>query len=209
MDNIYPMMAISMVGMGFAPERMVNNLQKVIVSHQQNSITEHLSPIPYNYDFTLEVVAEHFIDIVQIIEQILCWFNPHVVIRLTIPELNIDHHVMKGMNEDGSNPIDMIVTYNGSTLDTPVDIDIANIRLVKWNFDFTTKGFLFQPIKVEPYIKKIIVDTYTNMENFDNSFETLSLSGDGDFQDIISNTSHVKYDADVEIMYKFERNENV
>jgi len=209
-DNVYPTMAVSMTGMNFAPERMVNNLQKIIVSHQQNTITEHLSPIPYNYDFTLEVVSDYFIDMIQIIEQILVWFNPHVVIRLTIPELNITQHPDKNdMNDDGSNPIEMIVTYNGTTIEAPVEIDIANERFLKWNLDFTTKGFLFQPIKVEPYIKKIIMDTYTGGTAFSNSLATPPISGQQCFQDIVSNTSAVKYDQDVEIMFKLERINNV
>jgi len=208
-DNVYPTMAVSMVSMDFAKDRMVNNLQKIIITHEQNSILEHLTPIPYDYNFTLEIVAEHFIDIIQIIEQVVVWFNPHVVIRVTIPELNIRIHPDKDdMNEDGSHSLEVVVSHNGLTLDAPVDIDLSNIRLLKWNFEFTAKGYLFQPIKQEPFIKKIIHDTYMDIHGYDGSLGTPPVSGNQVYQDIISSSELVKYDDDVRILFKYERVDN-
>lgn len=206
-DNVYPTMAIQMTGFDYAKDRTVNNLQKIIVS-TDSVLSQHLTPIPYDYQFSLEVVAEYFIDIIQIIEQILPWFNPFITVRVTIPELNIKVHTDTGPNEAGSGSLEIRVVYNGTNVDSPVEIDLANIRLLKWDLQFSVKGYLFQPVKSEPIIKKIINDIYTNKDAFDLS--TMGTSAvSGCFMDVISNSDIKKYDDDIRILYKFERIENV
>jgi len=202
-DIILPQMAIQMTGMDFAQDRMVNNLQKIISDENSNVLTEHLTPIPYDYQFTLEVVSKHMIDMIQIIEQVLPWFNPHIILRINIPEFNImPGKDVSDINEYGSHSLELRVTYNGFNLDTPTDIDIMDYRLLKWDFQFTVKGYLFQPIKNEPAIKKIITDVYGNSSS-------IATSGDYLYKDIITSSDVVKYDTDMKILYDMERDENI
>lgn len=206
-DLIFPVMAMQMTGMDFAKDRVVNNLQKVIINHNTNDLSYHLTPIPYNYQFTLEIVAEHFIDILQIVEQILPWFNPHITIRISINDLNIRTPLNKDdFNEDGSTALELRVIYNGTTVEAPTEIDISNVRILKWDLTFEVKGFLFQPLKIDPYVKKVITDVYTNHDQFNLS---LTQPASGDFMEIISNTTFKKYDEDARIIYEYESINNV
>ncbi len=213
-DQVFPKMAMNLIGMEFDQQRMVNNLQKVIIKHESNSLTEHLVPIPYDYQFELQVAAEYMIDITQIMEQILPWFNPFVFIRIQIPELAIESgHDLTDMNEHGSEALDLKVIYTGSAPEAPVDIDMTDVRLLRWNLTFEVKGYLFQPIKQEPYIKKIIHDVYTNeialKDSLSLSMNTSGASADNFlYRDITSNTDFLKYDEDMKIMYKMEKIEN-
>ena len=214
LDQVFPKMAMSLTDMEYAQDRMVNNLQKVIVEHDANSLSEHITPIPYNYHFELQIVAEYMVDITQIMEQILPWFDPFVYIRIQIPELNLKSgHDLTDPNEDGSEALDLKVMYNGASPELTVDMDMVDVRLLAWNFQFEVQGYLFQPIKIEPYIKKIIDDVYTNETALKDSL-SLSMSTSGAsadnflFRDITSSTMPYKYDEDMKIMYKHERIDN-
>ena len=211
LDQVFPKMAMSLTDMEYAQDRMVNNLQKVVVSHDDNSLSEHITPIPYNYHFELQIAAEYMVDITQIMEQILPWFDPFVFIRIQIPELNLrSGHNHDDPNDEGSDALDLKVVYNGASPELTVDKDVSDMRLLMWNFQFEVQGYLFQPVKIEPYIKKIIHDVYTNETNLKDSL-SLSMSTSGAsadnflLRDITSSTMPYKYDDDIKIMYEHER----
>lgn len=202
-DQIFPLMALQMTGVDFAKDRIVNNLQKITSFNNSNILSEHLTPIPYDYQFTLEIVSKYMIDMIQIIEQILPWFNPHIILRITVPELNIQSH-SNDPNEHGSDTLELRVTYNGVTVDEATDIDIANVRVIKWNFDFTVKGYLFQPITEEKAITKIVNEVYGS----NISMATSGTSGNWLFRDNIMATDIKKYDNDAKILYNIEKEDN-
>lgn len=204
-DQIFPLMAVQMTGIDFAKDRTVNNLQKIASFNNANSLTEHLTPIPYDYQFTLEVVSKYMIDMIQIMEQILPWFNPHIILRITVPELNIQSHPDNNdPNDLGSEALELKVTYNGVNVEQPTDIDIANVRIIKWNFDFTVKGYLFQPIIEEPAITKIVHEVYGSSI----STATSGASGNWLFRDNLMATDIKKYDNDAKILFEIEREDN-
>ena len=211
-DNVYPVMAMQLTGLEFARDRAVNNLQKIITESNDGNIITHLTPIPYDYMFNLEIVGEHFIDILQIIEQLLPWFNPHVIIRITIPELNIQVQPDKdNPNSHGSEPLEIRITYGGISPEQPAEIDMAEVRLLRYTIDFIAKGFLFQPIQDEKSIQKIVHEVYANKKNFVNSLSmgTSGTSGNQLYRDIISNSDIFKYDEDIKILFDMEREDNV
>jgi len=197
-DQIFPKMSIALTNMEFAQDRMVNNLQQIVISKNLETLSSHLVPIPYNYQFSLDIAAQYMVDITQILEQILPWFNPYVFIRIQVPELNINsENDSDDSNEDGSEALDLKVLYTGGGAEMPVDIDLADMRVLLWNLSFEVHGYLFQPIQETPYVKKIISSTY--------SMGTSAVSGSELGIGITSNTSDVKYDDDTKILFDYER----
>jgi len=213
LDQVFPKMALTLTDLEFAQDRMVNNLQKINVEHNDSELSHYITPLPYNYSFNLQIVAEYMVDITQILEQILPWFSPFVFIRIQVPELNLKSGKdVNDLNEEGSEALDLKVVYTGASPDTPTDIDMADYRLLSWNLTFEVQAVLFQPIKIEPYIKKVIDDVYTNETSLMNSLSmsTSGASGGDDFlyKDITSSTMPYKYDNDMKIMYEHERIDN-
>ena len=209
-DQVFPKMAMSLTDMEYATDRAVNNLQKIGIEHTGSNLSQHITPIPYNYTFELQIVAEYMVDITQIMEQILPWFNPFVYIRIQVPELNLKSGKdVDDPNEEGSEALDLKVVYTGATPELSVDMGMEDMRLLSWNFTFEVQGYLFQPIKIEPYIKKIIADVYTNETTLKDSLSlSMSTSGaSGDeflYRDITSSTMPFKYDNNMKIMYDHE-----
>ena len=194
-DTVFPMMALNMTSIDFAKDRLVNNLQKITAFNNTTTLSEHLTPIPYDFHFTLEVVTKYIIDMIQIFEQILPWFDPFLILRIDIPELNISSKTDTDDNDYGSNALELRVLYDSITTNQPTDIDLADLRTLNWNFDITVKGFLFQPVLTEPAINKIVEQYYTDTETpSGNVYDTK----------ILTNTSFMKYDADAKILFNLE-----
>jgi hypothetical protein len=91
-------------------------------------------------------------DVDQIVEQILPYFQPHVFIKLHIPELN--------------STFDIKVLFNSFTPEIDLEWDDENFRVLKHTLDFTVQTYLFRPIETTGTIGKIFMNYYTDPEAF-------------------------------------------
>jgi len=152
-DKIMPIMAVNLVDIEIATDRKVNryysgrNESQSPSANRLLSVDRYLNPTPYNYTFQLQILAEYMVDITQIMEQFLPYFNPEYFINISIPELDI--------NGDTTEELNLKVLYNGSNKEETLTMGPDEYRHIQWNVDFTVEGYLFQPKYAYPVIKTI------------------------------------------------------
>jgi hypothetical protein len=111
-------------------------------------------PVPYNIGFELNVLTKQNDDALQIVEQILPFFQPSFT-------LTVDLVDSIGEKRDIPMVLDNI------SFDDQYEGDFATRRALIYTLNFTAKTYLFGPIAetTEGLIKKVQTDFYMNTEN--------------------------------------------
>ena len=138
-----PRMGFIMTGLTADYSRSVNQMNEYkFTSATPNKATIMYTPIPYNYSFTLDIYVDYMDDGLQIIEQILPYFQPdfNVVIE-EVPELEIKRDI----------PIEL----TGLTLGDEFEGDFAEQRIVNWSLEFEVKGWLYPPVREQDVVATV------------------------------------------------------
>lgn len=203
-DKILPMMACNLVGVESASGRRVNTKYRARTTNKKNNnIERFFNPVPYDYTFEVSIAAEYMVDVTQIVERILPFFDSHMFIRLAIPELDI----IPDDIEDGAHPLDLKVIYTGSSKEETLTFDATDLRVIMWKLNFTVEGYLFRPKYQYPIIKTI----YQNFQVSQDSelFNTTTLTGVSAAKYPIPTSSieasGALYDEEIKLLYKYER----
>jgi len=128
-------------------QRNQTNTYKKFDDTDVNKVLRLFEPVPYNFNYSMTVWTINEVDGHQIIEQILPYFSPFYTITVNeIPELGIKRDV----------PLELNTSNYDLNIDSGED---TNMRLVKWDFSFTMKGYLYKAIDPGNYaiIKRVIV----------------------------------------------------
>ena len=108
-------------------------------------------PVPYNLDIELYAMAKQSDDALQIVEQILPYFQPDYT-------LTINDMVDMGIKRDI--PIVLIsVNYEDSYRG-----DYGDRRAIIYTLGFTSKFYLYGPVTSSSVIKTVQVDQYTDLQ---------------------------------------------
>lgn len=104
-----------------------------------------LSPIPYNFNFTLDVYVDLMDDGLQIIEQIVPYFQPdfNVVIE-EVPDLDMKRDIPIELTG-----VEMIDEHEG---------DFSEQRIVNWQLNFLIRGWIYPPVREQGVIKQVITN---------------------------------------------------
>ena len=197
-DEILPILSCTLQGVEYAADRMGSRDAKICKSTDIDSKTlqRFLNPIPYNFQFQVTIWSLHMVDVDQILEQILPYFNPFIQIRISIPEL--------------STTMDMRVQFNGANPDVTFDMADEERRVLMWNLDFTVQGYLFQPL-LDPdtagLVEQIIINYYTKCGYFnarDNTTLFTSAAPSAALYQSWTKGITAFPDPDAEILYKYE-----
>jgi hypothetical protein len=108
-------------------------------------------PTPYNIQFELNIVSKIQSDILQIVEQILPFFQPSFNVTINfIPEINEKR--------------DIPIILNRINFRDDYENDFKTRRLLTWTLTFTAKTYLFNQIPADSQglIKKVQVDYATD-----------------------------------------------
>lgn len=128
-----PRMSFQMTGMHYDSTRKQNTNIKNFVRSEDGAIAQY-NPVPYNFDFDLNIYVRNIEDGNQIIEYILPFFTPDYTVKLNlVPEMGIVKEVPVILN----------------TVDMPVDFEgdrTRESRIIIWTLSFTVKGFVFGQI---------------------------------------------------------------
>ena len=142
-----PRMGFIMNGMEIDPARSMNQMNELSFAHDSDDTKMHkiYAPIPYNFNFTLDVYVDYMDDGLQIIEQIVPYFQPdfNVVIE-EIPALNIER--------------DIPIVLGGITMTDEFEGEFGEHRIVNWTLDFVMKGWVYPPVTDAKIIKEIITN---------------------------------------------------
>lgn len=139
----------------------------------------HKSLIPYTIDYQLAISSLYHNELDQILEQIMPYFTPYVMIRVNIPEID--------------NYFDCKVILTNVTPDVGIEIPEDNYRTINWTLDFTVHTYTIQPLTDTKQIENM----YLHLKNKDNGglYETIHLSGYKDeSSQIISNYEIIQGD---------------
>jgi hypothetical protein len=144
-----PRMAFEMTSISYDASRKVSPTQTV---RGADGKTVYM-PVPYNLGFTLSVLTKNQDDGLQVVEQILPYFQPFYSITVNVlPEI--------GEKKD------FPVTLNDVSYQDDYEGDYEERRTLIYTLTFTVKTYIYGPVTDNSgkEIKKAIVDTYSTVD---------------------------------------------
>jgi hypothetical protein len=147
-----PRMSFEMNSIEYDPSRKTSVTQSFKSLDGQNLKKVYL-PVPYNIGFELNILTKLNDDALQIIEQILPYFQP---------SFNLTINLVDSIGEKRDVPI----TLNNISFQDDYEGDFSTRRALIYTLQFTAKTYLFGPISdsTEGLIRKVQVDMYTNTD---------------------------------------------
>ena len=149
---LLPRMAFEMLSIGYDPNRRVSYIQqnRKISSNRTTADTQY-APSPYNIDVALYCYVKNQSDGLQIVEQILPYFNPDFNLSITaIPELNVQN--------------DLPIVLENISYDDQYEGDFYTRRMIIWTLMFTIKLNLYGPITKQGLINFAKVNYFNDKD---------------------------------------------
>ena len=136
--------------MSYDSTRKLNKIQKVKKSGSSgNKVDTQYMPVPYNIDFELYAMVKNSDDALQIVEQILPYFQPEYTITI---------NDIVSMNSKRDVPI--ILT--GISYEDNYEGDFAERRAIIYTLTFTAKAYLYGPVISGQVVTKVQVDQFAD-----------------------------------------------
>jgi hypothetical protein len=143
-----PRMGFEITGLSYDASRKINKMQKVIRvkdGETGKKMNFNRAPVPYNINFSLYSFTATAENGLQIIEQILPWFQPEYTVTMNVvPELDIKRDIPIILNS-----VSYEDTYNG---------EFTQRRAVVYTLSFTAKTYLYGPMSNQGIIKEVQAD---------------------------------------------------
>jgi hypothetical protein len=151
-QTIIPRMGFEMTGITYDPGRRVSLVQQNRgVNNTTTTLDAQYAPSPYNIDISLLAYTKNQDDGLQIIEQILPYFNPDFNLSINaIPALNIKN--------------DLPILLNGISYEDDYEGDFTTRRAIIWTLNFTLKLNYFGPISKQNIIRNFVANTFNDAE---------------------------------------------
>ena len=125
-------------------------VKKIIDGTDNEQLKSGFMPVPYNINFDLYVLAKNSDDALQIVEQILPYFQPEYTITLReVPELEIIR--------------DVPVVLNSISYEDYYEGDFTSRRSIIYTLSFTAKYYLYGPITSTNVIRTVQIDQYVDL----------------------------------------------
>ena len=143
-----PRLGFEITGLSYDASRKINKMQKmrrVKTSEDGKKLNYNYAPVPYNISFSLYSFTATAENGLQIIEQILPFFQPEYTVTMNVvPELNIKRDIPIILNS-----VNYEDTYNG---------EFTQRRAVIYTLSFTAKTYLYGPMTNQSVIKTVQAD---------------------------------------------------
>jgi len=145
-----PRLSFEMQGLQYDPTRKTGIAQTFLTQNGTNAKKVYM-PVPYNISFELSIMAKLSDDALQILEQIVPYFQP---------SFNITVNLISSIGEKKDIPI-VLESINYSD---QYEGGFESRRTIIYTLAFTAKTYLFGPVADSPegLIKKVDVDFYGN-----------------------------------------------
>ena len=130
-----PRMSFEFTGLTYDPSRKITTTQQIVVKDPNDGkeAKKTYMPVPYNMQFELSIMTKLNDDMLQIVEQILPYFQP---------AYNLTIELVEQIKEKKDIPI---VLENITTQDD-YDGDFTSRRVLLYTLRFTAKTYLFGPV---------------------------------------------------------------
>ena len=147
-----PRIGFEIQNLTYDPSRKLNRVQKFkkIKGSDSKRIDSQYMPVPYNLGIELYVLSKSSDDALQIVEQILPYFQPDYSITIhDMPDMSIKRDVPIILES-----INYTDDYQG---------EFESRRAIIYTLGFTAKFYLYGPVTSQKIIKTAQVDQYTDM----------------------------------------------
>ena len=147
-----PRMSFETTNIAYDPTRKAGITQTFKAS-DGNKLRKVYMPVPYNIGFELNVLTKLNDDALQIVEQILPYFQP---------SFNLTVDLVEAIGEKRDIPI----VLDNISFQDDYEGDYSTRRALIYTLNFTAKTYLFGPIADTPdgLIKKVQVDYHSSVE---------------------------------------------
>ena len=130
--------------------RKLNKIQKVKKAGSAgNKVDTQYMPVPYNIDFELYAMAKNSDDALQIVEQILPYFQPEYTITI--------NDVVQM-----SNKRDVPIILTSIAYEDNYEGEFTERRAIIYTMSFTAKAYLYGPVVSGQVITKVQVDQFSD-----------------------------------------------
>ena len=144
-----PRLAFELTNIQYDSERKVSTMQTFKANNKVGTkVAKKLyMPVPYNLGFRLNVMTQYNEDSLQIIEQVLPYFQP---------SFNLTVDLVKSIGEKRDIPM----VLDSMSFDDNYESGYEEKRVITHTLEFTAKTYLFGPVPTssEGLIKKVTVD---------------------------------------------------
>ena len=151
-----PRLAFELTSIQYDPERKVTTMQtfKANTTTGTKVAKKVYMPVPYNLGFRLNLMTQYNEDSLQIIEQILPYFQP---------SFNLTVDLVSSIGEKRDIPM----VLDSVSFDDNYESGMEEKRVITHTLEFTAKTYLFGnvPTSSDGLIKKVIVDRYGSTSN--------------------------------------------
>jgi len=147
-----PRIGFEITGLTYDPARKLNRVQKFkkVKGDKASQLDTQYMPVPYNIGFQLYILAKQSDDALQVIEQILPYFQP-------------DYTITMNDNPNMDVKKDIPVILNSISYEDNYQGDFTTRRAIIYTLDFTCKFYLYGPITSSKVIKTVQVDQYADL----------------------------------------------
>ena len=157
-----PRLGFEITGLSYDPTRKLTRIQKFkqVKSNKDGKVLDfNYTPVPYNISYNLFSFTASAEAGLQIIEQILPFFQPDFTVTINaIPTLNIKRDIPIILNS-----VNYEDTYSG---------DFTTRRAVIYTLNFTAKTYLFGPSTSQKVIKTVQTDQYSDTDRVNKARES-------------------------------------
>jgi len=148
---VLPRLGFNITAINYDSERKRTLIQKRYAESEDSTTKYHFSEVPYNIQFSLYIYVRNIDDGLQILEQILPYFNPQF-------NITIKPGILNDTNELLDVPIVLTSitpneTYEGVVKDDPH-------RIVIWELIFNAKAMLYGPVNTGNLIKDADINLF-------------------------------------------------
>jgi len=147
-----PRIGFEIKNLEYDAARKLNRVQKFKKVKGANStqLDTQYMPVPYNLSFELYIMAKQSEDALQIVEQILPYFQPDYTVTINdMADMGIKRDIPLILNS---------VSYEDS-----YEGDFTARRAIVYTLAFTCKFYLYGPVSSSKVIKTVQADQYTDM----------------------------------------------
>ena len=152
-----PRIGFEIAGFDYDPSRKLNRIikRKKVANTEDKKLkqmsTQH-SPVPYNLNFEMFVMTKNSDDGIQIVEQILPFFQPEYTVTIKeVPEMDVIRDVPIVLNN-----ISYEDTYTGS---------FTERRAIIYTFNFVAKAYVYGPVTTAKPITKTEATVYADLQD--------------------------------------------
>ena len=149
-----PRMGFEITGLSYDSSRKLTRVQKyskVKTNESGEKMNFNYTPVPYNITMNLYIFTATAEDGLQIVEQILPYFQPDYTVTINaVPDLNIKR--------------DIPIVIGNITYEDTYDGAFTTRRAVIYTISFTAKTYLFGPMSNQGVIKTVQADIGTDTD---------------------------------------------